>query len=335
MAPSNFPTCITCTEEYPFMDTITHPICGSCLYNDKLETASDPDSIPPLKFCKDGCGIQLGRYATDMCGPCKQKSGQLTQQPPPRCDAPLPAKQLSPASIASIRKTIDLPSRPAASTSRLQTPAQVLGNCCNCVVPSPAPVSRPIKRSAPDPSELTPTMLNHAEGYKQGETRAKRVRMDCIEWEDEMARSATRHFQENSVGFFQNPTKSCKSEKLLYPNLPSYDSTFYLLGVSTAKLSGDPLKEHILLLSTKQPGKRKAQGPVVMTLFFAAATYLASTIPTSFQLNSNSGNEQSKKDDQSNQSDEDEESEELDDFLTSLNRFQPILRWYLRLSQVF
>ncbi|EGG04199.1 uncharacterized protein MELLADRAFT_65056 [Melampsora larici-populina 98AG31] len=120
-----------------------------------------------------------------MCGPCKRKSGQSTQQPPPLPNTPLRAEELSPASINTIRATINLPHRLATNTSRFQTPAQILSNR---IVPTPSPVSRPIKQSAPNPpksSGSTPTLLEHAEVYRHGESTAKRVRMDRIDVKNE------------------------------------------------------------------------------------------------------------------------------------------------------
>ncbi|KAH9818487.1 hypothetical protein DFH28DRAFT_115631 [Melampsora americana] len=373
MDSSEIPTCIACTEEYPFMNTIKHPICGLCEYNDLLKSASNLDSIPPLKYCKDGCGMTLPRNATDMCRPCQRKSGQLTQQPPPLPNAPLRAEELSPASINAIKATIKLPCRPAANPNQFRTPARSLSNHSDRVVPTPTPVSRPIKRPALDQPKLfesTPIMPDHAEVYKHGETSAKRIRMDRIQeknkkkiprstaigrsnkkrnnspagpliqrvvvklryntqsgskshgvpdythdinfsdtsWELEVARSATKHFVENSIGIFPPSTKSRKAEQLLYPALPPYDSAFYSLGVGTAKLSGDLLKNEILS-PTRQPGQRKTRGPIVITLLFAAATYLASLVPTSSQFDSNSENGRSKQYNQSDQSDESDEGE--------------------------
>ncbi|EGG10467.1 uncharacterized protein MELLADRAFT_60191 [Melampsora larici-populina 98AG31] len=89
-------------------------------------------------------------------------------------------------------------------------------------------------------------------------------------------------------------------------------STFYSLGVNNAKLSGDLLKDEIISHDTPQPGKRK-QGPLVITLSFAAATYLASILTTSSHSDTNSESEESKKGDQGNEGKESEEIKELEE----------------------
>ncbi|KAH9814076.1 hypothetical protein DFH28DRAFT_826893, partial [Melampsora americana] len=68
------PMCDMCSEEYPYMDEIKHPTCKACLYNNKLKSTDNPSTLPPLKYCNNGFGMNLGSKDVTMCGGCRQKS---------------------------------------------------------------------------------------------------------------------------------------------------------------------------------------------------------------------------------------------------------------------
>ncbi|EGF96928.1 uncharacterized protein MELLADRAFT_91580 [Melampsora larici-populina 98AG31] len=351
MDSTPIPMCDTCAEEYPYMDSTSHPTCEACLYDDAIKSTNDPSAVPPLKYCKDGCGIKLGRKAGTMCGGCKRKteghhqitqsnSQHRTQSTGSSISVPFLVDDVDPARISSIRSTFQIPqlslSRPdSMSTS---TPGSSSQSLFSRPI-APIPPVRQKKRPAEHPLQSQPMLLGYAQdrAYQHGEEASKRIRMErigenklhhrdfsctCFEtdvvklkynahhgpkshgipdhthdvdfsdqdWEIKIMRTATEHFRQNSVGIF--PPGNQNIDLNTYPALPSFDSAYYSLGIGTGILSGDRLKQKII--APIQPGKRAPRGPLALSLFFAAATYLAAVnlpSPPSSDVNTDSEGE--------------------------------------------
>lgn len=345
--------CDTCSEEYPYMDTLTHPTCGACLYDDMIKSTQDPSAVPPLKYCKDGCGIQLGRKAGTMCGGCKRRTEQhhqitqcnpqhKTQPTSSSASVPFLVDDVDPARISAIRSNFQIPQLPLGTpdSMRTSTPGSSSQSLSSRPI-APIPPVRQKKRPAEHPLQSQPMVLGYAQdqAYQHGEEASKRIRMERIgqkqlrkgprltairrhrnqttdttgapvlkqivvklkynahhgpkshgipdhmhdvdfsdpDWEVKIMRTATEHFRQNSVGIF--PPGNRNTDLNTYPALPSFDSAYYSLGIGTGVLSGDRLRQEII--SPTRHGQRAARGPPALSLFFAAATYLAAVNPPS------------------------------------------------------
>ncbi|KAH9813990.1 hypothetical protein DFH28DRAFT_329745 [Melampsora americana] len=354
MDSTRIPMCDTCAEEYPYMDSATHPTCGACLYDDTIKSTNDPSAIPPLKYCKDGCGIQLGRKAGMMCGGCKRKSEEKNHQITQSNSQHQSQSTSSSASLPLLVDDVD-PARISAIRSRFQIPPLSLGRPDSMGTSTPGTSSlslssRPIapippvrqkKRPAEQPLQSQPFLLGYEQeqAYQHGEEASKRIRMDRIgqnklrkgprstaigrhrnqtgdsstapvwkqivvklkynahhgpkshgipdhlhdvdfsdqDWEVKIMRSATEHFRQKSLGIF--PPGNRMTDLNTYPALPSFNAAYYSLGIGTGVLSGDRLRQEIL--SPTRHGQRATRGPPALSLFFAAATYLAAVNPPS------------------------------------------------------
>ncbi|KAH9817158.1 hypothetical protein DFH28DRAFT_1156973 [Melampsora americana] len=306
------------------MDSATNPTCGACLYDDAIKSTNEPGAVPPLKYCKDGCGIPLGRKAGTMCGGCKRKNEEKHHQSP--TTLPFLVDDVDPARISAIRSRFQIPPlslgrRDSMATSTSTSGSSSLSLSSHPIAPIP-PV-RQKKRPAEQPLPSQPMLLGHAqdEAYRHGEEASKRIRMDRIgqnkivvklkynahhgpkahgipdhlhdvdfsvqDWEVQIMRSATDHFRQNSRGIF--PPGNRNSDLSTYPALPPFDAAFYSLGIGTGVLSGERLKQEII--SPTRHGQRAVRGPPALSLFFAAATYLAAVNPPSSIFNSESEGE--------------------------------------------
>ncbi|KAH9818032.1 hypothetical protein DFH28DRAFT_1154143 [Melampsora americana] len=366
MALTPIPMCDTCAEEYPYMDSATHPTCGACLYDDAIKSTNDCSAIPPLKYCKDGCGIPLGQKAGTMCGGCKQKieanNHQIPQpnsqhQTPSTSSAttlPFLVDDVDPARIAAIRSRFQIPPLSLGRHDSMATSMSTSGSSSLSVSSrpiAPIPPVRQRKRPAEHPLPSQPMLLGYAqdEAYRHGEETSKRICMDRIghnklrkaprstaigrhrnqttnisatpglkqivvklkynahhgpkahgipdhlhdvdfadqDWEVKIMRTATDHFRQNSRGVF--PPGNRHTDLNTYPALPPFDAAYYSLGIGTGVLSGKRLKQEIL--SPTRHGQRAVRGPPALSLFFAAATYLAAVNPPSSIFNSKSEGE--------------------------------------------
>ncbi|KAH9809778.1 hypothetical protein DFH28DRAFT_1186098 [Melampsora americana] len=353
MDSTRIPMCDTCAEEYPYMDSATHPTCGACLYDDAIKSTNDPSAVPPLKYCKDGCGIQLGRKAGTMCGGCKRKveeknhqinlsQSQHQSQSTSSSAASLPflVDDVDPARLSAIRSRFNIP--PISSGRPDSMGTSTPGSSSHSFPSRPiAPIPPVRQKKRPAESQQSPSILGYAQeqAYQHGEEASKRIRMDRIgqnklrkgprstaigrhrnqtadssaapvlkqivvklkynahhgpkshgipdhlhdvdfsdqDWEVKIMRSATEHFRQKSLGIF--PPGNRTSDLLTYPALPPFDAGYYSLGIGTGVLSGDRLRQEIL--SPTRHGLRATRGPPALSLFFAAATYLAAVNPPS------------------------------------------------------
>ncbi|KAH9820571.1 hypothetical protein DFH28DRAFT_1218055 [Melampsora americana] len=359
MASTPIPMCDTCAEEFPYMDSAIHPTCGACLYDNAITSTDQPGTVPPLKYCKDGCGIPLGSKAGSMCGGCKRKVQEKNQQSTLSNSQHPSRSTSSSASLPILVDDVD-PARISAIRSRFQFPQHSIGGQASMGTSSPRSSSLPSGAIAPIPPvrqkkraiehlvQSQPILVGHAQdqAYRHGEAASKRIRMDRIgqsqlrkgprstaigrhcnqttdisgapglkqvvvklkynahhgpkahgipdhlhdvdfsqsDWEVQIMRSATDHFRQNSRGIF--PPGNQNTDLNTYPALPPFDGAYYSLGIGTGVLSGERLKQEIL--SPTRHGLRASRGPPALSLFFAAATYLAAVNPPSSIFNSDS-----------------------------------------------
>ncbi|EGG04061.1 uncharacterized protein MELLADRAFT_65057 [Melampsora larici-populina 98AG31] len=344
------PMCDTCTEEYPYMDTKTLPTCGACLHDNALDSAEDRSTVPPLNYCKDGCGMTLpAKFHEGMCRPCQRKIQQYqeNQQTSHSTKLPVLVDEVDPARLSAIQSSFTLPQLPSRSRNPVMPVPPVAGS------------SRPNKRPAqnPPPSQTSLLGPDREEAYQHGESAAKKICLDRIQenkkksrptaigrmhkkkietliapalksvavklkynlqsgskshslpqhmhdidftdpdWEIKIMEAAIKHFQKTSLGIFP-PTKR-DVDRL--PALPDFNSSFYSLGVLGTMMSGDRLQQAIIS-PNRNPRQQSVPGPLVVTLFFAAATYLSFMNPPSSNFGSDSETKDSEPKNDSSQS---------------------------------
>ncbi|KAH9818033.1 hypothetical protein DFH28DRAFT_1154150 [Melampsora americana] len=289
------PMCDTCAEEYPYMDSAAHLTCGACLYDDAVKSTDDPSVVPPLKYCKDGCGIQLGQKAGTMCRGCKRKIEEKNHQNP-HSNSQYPSQSTSSsASLPILVDDVD-PARISAIRSQFQIPQLSI---------------------AEHLLQSQPILVGHAQdqAYRHGEEASKRIRMDCI-GQNQLCKGPRstaigRHHnqttdisgaapglkqvvvnlklggQNHAVSNGTLPSKphgifppgNQNTDLNTYPALPLFDPAYCSLGVGTGVLSEEHLKQEII--SPTRHGQRAVRGPPALSLFFVAATYLAALNPPS------------------------------------------------------
>ncbi|EGG03054.1 uncharacterized protein MELLADRAFT_109618 [Melampsora larici-populina 98AG31] len=322
MDSTPLPMCDTCTEEYPYMDPKTCPTCGACLHNNALNSAEDRSTVPPLKYCKDGCGMTLpAKFHEGMCRPCQRKTQENQQNQPTSQSTNLPVfvDELSlpppvPGSSRPNKRPAQIPQtslvglereeafqhgESAAKKIRLNRIQE------NKKIPRLTAIGRQHKKKVETP--VTPALKSIAVKLKYNvQTSSKShslpqhmhdIDFTDPDWEIKIMKTAIKHFQKTSVGIF--PPTNRGIDRL--PALPDFDSSFYSLGIRDVMMSGDRLQQSIIS-PERNPRQRSVPGPLVVTLFFAAATYLALMKPPSSNIGSDSELKDSETEDDSSQS---------------------------------